>query len=225
MMNILKRLLRQHRKKKNHIPQSKIEDHSDESDLGEDAWPTFPPPPPREIMSDRLSYTGSISARKFGAPKGQFEDQPLYALYRLYEHILLDNNLGMRNELEAFWSKPWPVHEIPDPKDETCPEQYAVLACIPALIAEAFNRRLDLGLRREGHGIMMSEEREALAQTPKVYEKAPAWAEDVTPLDETLHITHIIPGEEQLSSLDDERASPPFREKNILIWHPHIHFI
>lgn len=52
--------------------------------------------------------------RKYAAPKGKMEDKPLYALYRIYEHIMLDNNIGMRNELELFWWTRWPVADIPD---------------------------------------------------------------------------------------------------------------
>jgi hypothetical protein len=143
----------------------------------------------------------------------------------LYEHIVLDNNIGMRNEIESFWWKKWPVKDIPDPLDEHEPERYAVLACIPPLLVESFNKRTELGLRRDAHSIMSVEERQAFAATPKVLESAPSWTSRVKPLERTLHIPHTIARETQLVSLDDKKQSPAFKAKNIMIWQPHIHFI
>jgi hypothetical protein len=45
----------------------------------------------------------------------------------------------------------------------------------------------------------------------------------VPPLKETLFIPHDHG--EVLESMDDERASPQSKEKDILHWQPHIHFI
>ncbi|KXS99868.1 hypothetical protein AC578_4490 [Pseudocercospora eumusae] len=194
----------------------------------ETAFPSFPPAPPREMLNDRAQFTQQVRRRRFGAPRGVLKDQPQYALFRLYEHIMLDDNIGMRNELESFWWKPWPVHEIPDPADHAQPERYAVLACIPALLVEAFNQRIDIGLRRQGDSIMNEDEREALARSlpaTTVYEQLPPWTRSVEPLEQTLYIPHEMEGLPQLSNLDDDRASPAFREKNILLWHPHIHFV
>ncbi|KAF2453600.1 Metallo-dependent phosphatase-like protein [Lineolata rhizophorae] len=187
-------------------------------------YPSFPPPPPRELLEHRDQYLNVLNERRYAAPYGEKEDAPLYALYRLYENIVLDDNIGIRNEIEAFWWKRWLVKDIPDPKDEDELERYAVLACIPALLVESFNRRIELGLCREGHSIMSQEEREVLAKTPKTLESMPPWASKVPPLVETLYIPHTIEGESQLHSLDDKRSSAWFKEKNILIWHHHIHF-
>lgn len=154
------------------------------------------------------------------------EDKPLCALYRIYEHIVLDNNIGMRNELELFWWTRWPTADIPDPGEEDEPERYAVLSCIPALLVESFNQRIDMGLRREEpHSVLSRKEQSQWAATPKKYESVPDWTRTVPVLDEMLYIPHTIPGETQLESLDDPRASRPFKDKNILLWHPHIHFI
>lgn len=146
-------------------------------------------------------------------------------LYRLYEHILLDNNIGMRNEIEAFWWTKIPVSDIPDPQDEADPERYGVLSCIPALLVESFNQRIEMGLRREAHSFMSQEERDAWATTPKVLQTVPAWSMKVAPLKSMLYIPHYMDGRTQLETLDDKRASPAFKEKNILIWNPHTHFI
>lgn len=188
-------------------------------------YPVFPPPPPRDLINQHDHYRDIIRKRSFAAPEGETEDKPLFVLYRLYEHIVLDNNIGMRNEIEAFWWTKIPVLEIPDPHDEAEPERYAVLSCIPALLVESFNERLDMGLRREAHSFMSQEEREAWAATPKNLEVEPAWACKVPPTETVLHIPHNIAGETQLESFEDKRASAPFKMKNILIWHPHIHFI
>ena len=194
-------------------------------DIEIDVYPIFPPPPPREMLGRRNHYIEAIRRRRFGAPEGEMEDRPLFALYRIYEHIVLDNNIGMRNELEAFWWKPWPVCDIPDPKDTDEPERYAVLASIPALLVESFNQRIDMGLRREGQPIMNPEDRLALAQKPVIRETVPQWTTEVQPLELMLNIPHTIEDETQLESIHDKRTSAPFKEKNILIWHPHIHFV
>ena len=188
-------------------------------------WPTFPHPPPRELLRNRDAYLKQSLKRRYGAPRGVLEDTSLYALHRLYEHLLLDDNIGLRNELESFWWKHWPVSSIPDPGPDTERERYVVMSCIPALLVEAFNARIDMGLRREGMPIMSAEEREKLAATEKKYEAVPEWTKEVPPLDEMLHIEHRIEGESQLTGLDDARASKAFKEKNILIWMPHVHFV
>ncbi|KAF1988748.1 hypothetical protein K402DRAFT_411293 [Aulographum hederae CBS 113979] len=188
-------------------------------------YPTFPPPPPRSLILHRDEHLEALRKRSFAAPEGEMEDKPLFVLYRLYEHILLDNNIGMRNEIEAFWWTQIPVADIPDPRDVDEPQRYVVLSCIPALLVESFNQRIEMGLRREAHSFMSQEEREAFAATPKVLETVPSWTGEVAPLEETLVVPHHMDGETQLEALDDQRASAPFREKNILLWHPHIHFI
>lgn len=154
------------------------------------------------------------------------EDKPLYALYHIYEHIVLDNNIGMRNELELFWWTRLPVSDIPDPEDQTDRERYAVLSCIPPLLVESFNQRIDMGLRREEpHSVLSLEEQLQWAATPKNYESVPKWAQTVPALGETLHMPQTIPGEEQLQGLDDLRASQPFKDKNVVLWRPRIHFL
>ncbi|TVY58780.1 hypothetical protein LCER1_G000545 [Lachnellula cervina] len=188
-------------------------------------YPVFPPAPPRDLIENRDEHLKELRQRKFAAPEGEMEDKPLFVLYRLYEHILLDNNIGMRNEIEAFWWTKIPVSEIPDPQDDSESERYAVLSCIPALLVESFNQRIEMGLRREAHSFMSQEERDTWAATPKVLETLPAWTAKVAPLRNMLYIPHYMAGNEQLDTLDDRRASPPFKEKNILIWHPHIHFM
>lgn len=158
-------------------------------------------------------------------PYGVLEDIPTFALYRIYEYILADDTIGMRNELEYFWWKPWRVCEIPDPEDDSA-ERYAVLSCIPALLVEAFNERLDLGLRREGHAIMSYDERLALAKSvSKTLEISPGWTNRVPALESTLEIPRASESGRLPSSFNDHEACQIFRAKNILIHQLHIHFV
>ena len=148
---------------------------------------------------------------------------PLFALYRLYEHLILNRTIGLRNELERFWFNRWPVSSIPDPHDHSEPARYTVLACIPTLMVLAFNKRIELGIPRHADAIMSLEEIEAYRNEEKVYESVPEWTLKVKSLEEVLKIPHD--GGETPESFDDERASRQLREKNILCWQPHIYFI
>lgn len=188
-------------------------------------YPKFPPPPPQEILQDPAKYWATVTARKYAAPRGVFEDSSLYALYRLYECIVLDKVFGYRNILEWFWRQhKWSVCEIPDPQDND-PARYAFLACVSYLMVKSFNARVAIGLTRGAPAIMTMEEVEEAKSRPedeRHYETVPLWAEKVPPLAETLS----IPTQDAiiLDGKDDERADPDFLAKNILLWTPHIHF-
>jgi hypothetical protein len=187
------------------------------------AYPRFPPPPPKELLSRSSYYNNLLNQRKYLAPLDNPIDTPLFALYRLYEHLVLNRTIGLRNELERFWSNRWPVSSIPDPHDHSEPARYAVLACIPALMMLAFNNRIALGIPRHADATISLEEIKAYRNEEKVYESVPEWTLKVKPLEEVLKIPHD--GGETLKWFDDERASRQLREKNILCWQPHIHFI
>ena len=182
------------------------------------------PPPPRDILANREQYEDIIYPRKYPDPK---TDTPLACLYRLYEWIMLDANLEIRNHLEYFWFKRWPVCEIPDPEDAH-PERYAVLASITAILVEAFNHRIKLGLPRHAPSRFTYDQLEEWRrQTPKL-ESEPSWAQEVPVLREQLNIPHWDQDQRDfvpLLSFDSEKASPQFKWKNILIWQPHIYFI
>ncbi|KAI1982515.1 hypothetical protein LOZ53_005503 [Ophidiomyces ophidiicola] len=187
------------------------------------AYPTFPPPPPEELLARSSYYNNLLNQRENTAPLDSPGDTPLFALYRLYEHLVLNRTTGIRNELERFWFNRWPVSSIPDPLDHSEPARYAVLACIPALMTLAFNRRIELGLPRRADPIITMEEIEEFRNEERIYEHVPEWTLSVKPLQEVLKIPHDGGG--TLDSFDDKRASPQLREKNILCWKPHIHFI
>ncbi|KAL8786513.1 MAG: hypothetical protein Q9213_002740 [Squamulea squamosa] len=198
------------------------------------AWLEYPrwlPPPPQQLLDNRDAYEAAMDQRdrSLHPIRPGMDNSPLFALYRLYEAIVLDRNIDMRNEIEWFWRKrDWPVRDIPDPQD-TDPARYAVLASIPSLIIQAYNRLIDLGLPREAPGIMTNEQFEEMKQRPKLFEEAPEWAIKVPPLDKVLKIPHRAHGYtgpwETVDDWDDVRASVPFKMKNILIWEPHIFFL
>lgn len=199
------------------------------------AFPSWPPPNPREMLSRRTFYKDRTRIRKHRAPQGVSEDAPLYALYRLYECFLLQDSIDMCNELEFFWWTGWPVSSIPDPGEQGDPERYAVLACIPALLVASFNERIEKGQRRGGTHAAADAAATATEVEPPTtttttaaaagrLEAEPAWTERVPPLETVLHIPHSQPDRPQLTSLDDPAASPEFRRKNILAVKPYIHF-
>ncbi|KAL4908227.1 hypothetical protein BDW74DRAFT_98578 [Aspergillus multicolor] len=189
-------------------------------------FPSFPPPPPGEMIRDPTGYWGAISARKNACPRGVFEDNSLYALYRLYECIVLDKVFGYRNMLEWFWRQSeWSVEDIPNPCDYEEPTRYAFLAGVTHLLVRSFNARIALGLTRGAPAIMSMddiEEARNRKDEERPYEKVPMWAAEVAPLAEPLYVpTHdgVLLADEL-----DERADPNFLQKNIVIWTPHIHF-
>lgn len=187
-------------------------------------FPVFPPPPPRAILQDRQAFWGQLQLRKYAAPRGVFEDAPLYALCRFYEFILVDQVRPYRNVLEAFWrKKDWAVQDIPDPEDEDA-ERYACLAACTYLVARAFNERVKLGLAHMPP-LLLPEEAEHLKNVPdhlRHYEEVPRWARRAPPLKCALSIpTH---DEISLDGKQDERADLDFLAKNILTWTPHISF-
>ncbi|KAH9907079.1 hypothetical protein F4778DRAFT_778507 [Xylariomycetidae sp. FL2044] len=188
-------------------------------------YPNFPPPSPRLILQAPQEYWAGVVRRKYAAPRGVLEDSSLYALYRLYEFIILDKVFDYRNALEAFWrAHTWAIHDIQDPKDGD-PERYAFLAGCTYLLVRSFNARVKLGLRRGASSLITPEEAEEARNVPdhlRRYESVPDWAKDVAPLEDLL----MIPTQdgELLQNKGDSRADPDFREKNILLWTPHIHF-
>ncbi|KAL1897402.1 hypothetical protein Sste5346_004138 [Sporothrix stenoceras] len=187
------------------------------------------PPPPRYLLANREECELPILRQRVPAGEGIEGDNPLYCLYRIYEHLVLDQHLGIRNELEGFWyhGTDWPVHGMPDPEDVD-PERYAVVACITRLLALAFNMRISLGVPRHAPGIFTREQLEAWQAQERVYEEEPSWVKHVPRLRRRLDIPHwdnSVRAFVSLPGFDDERASDEFKDKNILLWQPHIHFL
>jgi len=61
--------------------------------------PTFPPPPPGEILARRSEYEDQMHARKSQVPKGVKADTALHTLCRLYEYFVIDRVTGYRQPL------------------------------------------------------------------------------------------------------------------------------
>jgi hypothetical protein len=187
-----------------------------------DAYPVFRPPTPEELLARPNVYRERLFGRIYRTPRGMKEDTPLFSLYRLYEHLTLNDNVGLRNELEYFWYTRWPVASISDPEDPSR-SRYAVLSAIPALLVESFNERINLGLPRKADSIVTREELEQYQKEDKILETVPEWTNQVPPLEETLVIPHD--NDEVLETFEDVRASAQLAAKNVLHWQPHIHFI
>lgn len=180
------------------------------------------PRTPEELLAHPNVYRERLFRRIYRAPKRIKEDTPLFSLYRLYEHLTLNDNVGLRNKLEYFWYTRWPVASIPDPQDPS-KSRYAVLSAIPALLVESFNERINLGLPRKADSIVTWEQLEEYQKEDKVLETVPEWTNQVAPLEETLVIPHD--NDEVLETFEDVRASAQLAAKNVLHWQPHIHFI
>ncbi|RMZ81869.1 hypothetical protein DV738_g2077, partial [Chaetothyriales sp. CBS 135597] len=184
------------------------------------------PPPPRILLANRVVYEIPLLERSRNRSVERDTDRPLAALYRIYEHIVLDQHIEIRNEIEAFWyHADWAVRDIPDPCDPH-PERYACLACIPALLCLAFNKRIGLGLPRDAPPIFTQDMLEEWRAQERAYEEEPAWVNDVPRLAVTLAIPHWDNNRRDFVCLEsfENRASTAFSRKNILIWQPHIHF-
>lgn len=181
------------------------------------------PPPPRELIANRVIAEVPLLRRRVD----RSNDTPIAALYRIYEHLVLDQHIEIRNEIEAFWwQQDWAVRDIPDPQD-TDPERLACLACIPKLMCLAFNKRIELGLPRSAPPIFTYDQLDEWKAQERIYEQEPDWVARVPPLAEPLAIPHwdndkrdFVP----LESFDDIRASPECATLNVLIWKPHVHF-
>ena len=184
-----------------------------------DHWP----PNPHVLLENRTTYEMKFLNRRIDHER----NEPLAALYRIYEHLILDQHLEIRNELEAFWYRhTWAVGDMPDPRDPD-PERYACVSCIPALMCLAFNRRIELGLPRDAPPIFTRDMLDRWRGRERRYEREPSWVLTVPPVTTTLAIPHWDNEQRDfvtLETFDDLRASAEFAKKNVLIWQPHIHF-
>ncbi|KAI0769064.1 hypothetical protein BD413DRAFT_88158 [Trametes elegans] len=150
------------------------------------------------------------------------QDSASACFYRIYQFLVIDWTVGLRNELEYFCTvhPEWAVADLPDPADTRNPARYAALAAVTHVLCEAFNRRIELGLPRGTPPIV--NDWDELARRPRIPERVPAWAERVPPLEGLL----CIPDGEGLYVEDgDENVFEPFRKYNILMRQAHIHFI
>ncbi len=59
--------------------------------------------PAEELLAQPNVYRELLFQRVQRVPRGKTEDTPLFSLYRIYEHLVLNDNVGLRNEQEYFW--------------------------------------------------------------------------------------------------------------------------
>lgn len=110
-------------------------------------------------------------------------DTPLRSLYRLFEDLCACDFVMMGYECTYFFFHPeprWALACIPDPRDND-PIRYAILASMVETLVDAFNWRLELGIRRNNI-IDISEQR----SSNFVREEAPSWTLKAGTLEEPL---------------------------------------
>ncbi|KAI0768155.1 hypothetical protein BD413DRAFT_567225 [Trametes elegans] len=189
------------------------------------------PPPIHTLLQEREQVRARCPMRMFLTRHWRVsrrlyplstQDTASACFYRIYQFLIIDWTIGLRNELEYFCTihPEWLVVDLPDPEDKDDPARYAALAAVTHVLCEAYNRRIELGLPRGTPPIV--NDWEELARRPKILERVPAWAERVPPLQEVLRIPD---SEGRYVEDGDEDVFEPFRKYNILMRQAHIHFI
>jgi hypothetical protein len=123
-------------------------------------------------------------------PIYRFRDTPLRSLYRLFEDLCTRDYIMMGYECEYFFfhsEARWSLVSIPDPQDAD-PIRYAIIASFLEALVDAFNWRLELGIRRD-NTLDKSEHR----GSNFVREEAPSWTSRVGALEERLDFIKIGP--------------------------------
>ena len=149
-------------------------------------------------------------------------DDPLAALYRMYEYFVVDDEASLRNGIRYFFGRhDWPVCDIPDAQDPD-PQRYAILAAITGLLVLSFNRKIAMGLPRDTpHVIRGHEHYLQLNARPKIWEKEPKWSKRVKSLKKRL----VLPSGDGDLPPNDKHACRPLLNKNIFAWEPNIYFV
>ena len=186
----------------------------------------------------RRSHTQHPSLCRLFRNTGSYNqvDTPTASFYRIYQFLVVHDNINFRNELEYFCcSHPeWSVSSLPDPGAAPANEdfsnsqlRYTILAVLTKLMCDAFNRRIELGLPRDAPAII--EDFEELQARPKVYEEPPEWAKRALLLllgkaarSETVFIPNA---EGRTLNKDDEDVSKEFKDVGVIVQMPHIHFV
>ena len=165
-------------------------------------WPCTLPRPPRALFADpevveKYYYRYSHVQRQL--PLWARRDTPQRAFFRLYEAIGAadDVMIGYATEYLFFRPEPeWALHRLPDPREmpgavapsstdsaQEDAERLAVMARLAVSLEEAFNWRLELGLRRDGTVVERS-----LDGTPAPWEPEarPSWADEIPGIPEMM---------------------------------------
>ena len=108
---------------------------------------------------------------------------PLRSLYRLFEDLSARDFVMMVYECTCFFfhsETRWVLACIPDPRDND-PIRYGILASMVEALADAFNWRLKLGIRRKNTTDTSEQRSSNVAR-----EEAPSWTPKVGGLEEPL---------------------------------------
>lgn len=92
------------------------------------------------------------------------EDTPLYCLYRLYEHLVLNHRFGLRDEIEHFWN-----HSSCFPIPRTRMRALCCSVMYPPHARQASNRNIGYGLPRDAPAIMSNEEMAELSTRERTF--------------------------------------------------------
>lgn len=172
------------------------------------------PAPPREIMAydpqaymDK-HYTGLYELRLI--PIWKWRDTPQRSFFRLYEAFCAGDSPCISYETEYFWkrrSPEWAPRLLADPLDYGCvdPEQYAVMASLAEDLVDAFNWRLEWGLRSDGNHTSRQSDGTPAPFEPEI---CPEWTKKVRGLDERF-VLHDMRDPELTAS------NPHFIKRNI----------
>lgn len=117
-------------------------------------------------------------------PLFQLRDTPLRSVYRLHDALCADAQNYVMLEADYFWRRAdWRIKDIPDPKDPN-PLRYAMLAAIVESMAECYNYKISLGLRRGAGVLSRAQDRANIMDPNKPFEDPPSWASDVPAVEE-----------------------------------------
>jgi hypothetical protein len=107
-------------------------------------------------------------------------------------------------ESAYFWRhSDWPIKDIPDPQDPD-PVRYAVLASLVEELVDAFNFKIERGLRR-GVEIYDSDHTALAQEENKPLEVCPAWAMQAPGLPQEVNFGRVGDG-----------SMPAFRRRDII---------
>ncbi|KAM5461785.1 hypothetical protein MferCBS49748_007069 [Microsporum ferrugineum] len=136
-----------------------------------------------EKHPDVLNERHSGIRKLYCIPIFRVRDTPLRSLYRLVEDVCASDFIMMGYECTYFFfhcESRWSLACIPDPEDKD-PVRYALLASMVEALVDAFNWRLELGIRRD-KSLDRSEQR----STNFTREEAPSWTSKVGPIEKPL---------------------------------------
>ncbi|KAK7215981.1 hypothetical protein V2G26_003984 [Clonostachys chloroleuca] len=123
-------------------------------------FPCRLPPRPRDIMAYQPeAYMNQHHPDVYETrliPAWRWRDTPQRAFYRLYETVCAYDEPLTGYEAEYLWRRSdrpaWRPEMLRDPREDGCAdrEQLAVMASLADALTDAFNWRLELGLRPDG---------------------------------------------------------------------------